>query len=402
MLKGKNILLGVTGGIAVYKACDLTSKLTQAGANVRVMMTSGAVNFVSPLTFQALSRNEVYLDTFEEKDPKKIAHIDVADWADLILIAPATANTLGKMANGIADDMLTSTLLATTAPVYIAPAMNVDMYQHPAVIENIKKLADWGYHFIEPGAGYLACGYVGKGRLEEPLKIIEVIDNHQYSQALLKNKKVLISAGPTREEIDPVRFFSNRSTGKMGFALAEAAARLGAEVTLVAGPVALTTDQINIKRINVITAEEMYHAMHEHFSEADIVIKAAAVADYRPKVTFSEKMKKQSGDLVVEMERTKDILQSLGEQKAQQFLVGFAAETTNPLEYGKIKLNEKHLDAIVINNVTEAGAGFGVDTNIVTYLNQANEQENLALAAKSVIAEQLLKLIIRDMKDELV
>lgn len=402
MLKGKNILLGVTGGIAVYKACDLTSKLTQAGANVRVMMTSGAVNFVSPLTFQALSRNEVYLDTFEEKDPKKIAHIDVADWADLILIAPATANTLGKMANGIADDMLTSTLLATTAPVYIAPAMNVDMYQHPAVIENIKKLADWGYHFIEPGAGYLACGYVGKGRLEEPLKIIEVIDNHQYSQALLKNKKVLISAGPTREEIDPVRFFSNRSTGKMGFALAEAAARLGAEVTLVAGPVALTTDQINIKRINVITAEEMYHAMHEHFSEADIVIKAAAVADYRPKVTFSEKMKKQSGDLVVEMERTKDILQSLGEQKAQQFLVGFAAETTNPLEYGKIKRNEKHLDAIVINNVTEAGAGFGVDTNIVTYLNQANEQENLALAAKSVIAEQLLKLIIRDMKDELV
>lgn len=402
LLKGKNILLGVTGGIAVYKACDLTSKLTQAGANVRVMMTSGAVKFVSPLTFQALSRNEVYLDTFEEKDPNKIAHIDVADWADLILIAPTTANTLGKMANGIADDMLTSTLLATTAPVYIAPAMNVDMYKHPAVIQNIQKLADWGYLFIEPGAGYLACGYVGKGRLEEPLKIIEVIKNHQYSQGLLQNKKVLISAGPTREEIDPVRFLSNRSTGKMGFAIAEAAAKLGADVTLVAGPVALTTQHTNINRIDVITAEEMYHAMHENFNDADIVIKAAAVADYRPKETSSEKIKKQSGDLRLEMERTKDILQSLGEQKAQQFLVGFAAETTNPFEYGKVKLKEKHLDAIVINNVTDAGAGFGVDTNIVTYLNQANEQENLALAAKSEIAEQLLKLIIRDMKDDLV
>lgn len=400
MLKGKNILLGVTGGIAVYKACDLTSKLTQAGANVRVMMTRGATKFVSPLTFQALSRNEVYLDTFEEKEPQKIAHIDVADWADLVLIAPATANTIGKIANGIADDMLTSTLLATTAPVYIAPAMNVDMYGHPAVIENIQKLADWGYHFIEPGAGYLACGYVGKGRLEEPYKIMEVINNHQYSQELLKGKKVLISAGPTREEIDPVRFFSNRSTGKMGFAIAEAAARLGAEVTLVAGPVALSTKQAQINRIDVITAAEMFDAMHENFKDANIVIKAAAVADYRPKVTHSEKMKKQTGNLSFEMERTQDILQSLGEQKAEQFLVGFAAETTSPLEYGKAKLNKKHLDAIVINNVAETGAGFGVDTNIVTYLNYKNQQQDLGLASKDVIAEQLLQLIIRDMKDD--
>lgn len=400
LLKGKNILLGVTGGIAVYKACDLTSKLTQAGANVRVIMTESAMKFVSPLTFQALSRNQVYLDTFEEKDPSKIAHIDLADWADMIVIAPATANTIGKLANGIADNMLTSTLLATTAPVYIAPAMNVDMYAHPAVRENLQKLADWGCHFIEPGAGYLACGYVGKGRLEEPLTIISILEKHQQTQKILKGKKVLVSAGPTREIVDPVRFFSNRSSGRMGISIADAAARLGADVTLVAGPTDIDTKQANIRRIDVISAKEMYEAMHEQFSDAHIVIKAAAVADYKPKVTYDEKMKKQSGKLVMEMERTQDILQSLGEQKENQFLVGFAAETTNPIVYGKKKLVQKHLDAIVINNVTEAGAGFGVDTNIVSYVNKAEEETKLALASKDSIAEQLLQLIIDDMKDE--
>ena len=400
MLKNKNILLGVTGGIAVYKACDLTSKLVQQGANVKVMMTESATKFVSPLTFQALSRNEVYVDTFAEKDPSKIAHIDVADWAEIAIIAPATANIISKIAYGIADDMLTTTLLATRADIYIAPAMNVHMYQHPAVSENMKKLDSWGYHFIEPGAGYLACGYVGKGRLEEPLTIIEVIKNHQKNSNLLSGKKVLISAGPTREKIDPVRFISNHSSGKMGFAIAEAAAQFGAKVTLVAGPVELSAHHPNIRRIDIVSAEDMYEAMLEHYADVDIVIKSAAVADYRPKMTYDEKMKKSTNDLHIEFERTKDILKTLGEKKTSQFLVGFAAETTNPLEYGKKKLIEKNLDAIVVNNVLEEGAGFEVDTNVVTYLNKKEEQKDLPLASKRQIAEQILQLVIRDMKDE--
>lgn len=402
-MKNRNILLGVSGGIAAYKACALTSKLTQAGANVRVMMTENAQAFVSPLTFQALSRNPVYTDTFDEKNPQKIAHIDVADWADIAIIAPATANIIGKLANGIADDMLSTTLLATQADVYIAPAMNVHMYAHPAVIKNMKQLDEWNYHFIEPGAGYLACGYVGKGRLEEPESIVETVKRHQASILSIKSlhdKKVLISAGPTREQIDPVRFFTNRSTGKMGFALAEAAAELGAEVTLVTGPVDLEITNSDIKRIDVITAEEMYQAMHENFQTSDIVIKSAAVADYRPRQTFDEKMKKQSGNWNIEMERTKDILQSLGEAKEQQFLVGFAAETTNPLDYGVKKLSKKNLDAIVINNVSTHGAGFGSDTNIATYVNKSLKPEELALSSKKDMAKQVFKLIERDMKDE--
>lgn len=400
MIKNKKILLGVSGGIAAYKACDLTSKLTQSGAEVKVMMTESATKFVSPLTFQALSRNPVYIDTFDEKDPNKIAHIDVADWAEIAIIAPATANIIGKMANGIADDMLSTTLLATRAEVYIAPAMNVHMYANPAVKENMKQLEQWGYHFIEPGAGYLACGYVGKGRLEEPATIIQTIERHQSTSSSLAGKKILISAGPTQEKVDPVRFFTNRSSGKMGFELAEAAARFGADVTLVAGPVHLQTQQSTIKRIDVTTAEEMYEAMTQHFSENDIVIKAAAVADYRPKQVYAEKMKKQSGNLNIEMERTKDILQTLGQNKKDQFVVGFAAETTNHIENGREKLTKKHLDAIVINNVATKGAGFDGDTNIVTYINQQNQLNELGLAPKREIAEKVLTLIIRDLGDE--
>lgn len=400
LLQGKKILLGVSGGIAVYKACDLTSKLVQQGADVKVMMTESATKFVSPLTFQALSRNDVYIDTFDEKDPHKIAHIDVADWAEIAIIAPATANIISKLSYGIADDMLTTTLIATRADVYIAPAMNVHMYQHPAVVENMQKLASWGYHFIEPGAGYLACGYVGKGRLEEPLSIVQVVQAHQERGKLLAGKKVLISAGPTREIIDPVRFFSNRSTGRMGFALAESAANLGAEVTLVAGPVELELHHPNIRRVDVTSAEDMYQAIWDHYETADIVIKSAAVADYRPKDTFAEKLKKQSGEFVVEMERTKDILKSLGEAKTSQYLVGFAAETQHSFEYGQEKLKNKHLDAIVINNVTEEGAGFGHDTNIVTYLNKNLAKTDVPLASKREIAEQILTFIERDMKDE--
>ncbi|WP_164669058.1 bifunctional phosphopantothenoylcysteine decarboxylase/phosphopantothenate--cysteine ligase CoaBC [Virgibacillus doumboii] len=400
MIHNKNILLGVSGGIAAYKACALTSKLTQQGANVKVMMTENATKFVSPLTFQALSRNPVYTDTFDEKDPAKIAHIDIADWADITVIAPATANIIGKVANGIADDMLSTTLLATQADVYIAPAMNVHMYAHPVVIANMKQLDEWGYNFIEPGAGYLACGYVGKGRLEEPESIIAVIDKHQDNNALFAGKKVLISAGPTREKVDPVRFFTNRSSGKMGFALAEAAANMGADVTLVTGPVSLETSNKNISRIDVMSAAEMYESMMDHFQKSDIVIKAAAVADYRPKQVFDEKMKKQSGDWQVEMERTKDIIQSLAEKKDHQFLVGFAAETTNPLEYGLAKLQKKRLDAIVINNVAAKGAGFGSDTNIVTYVNKLQQSEEISLATKHEIAGRIMMFIARDMKGE--
>jgi phosphopantothenoylcysteine decarboxylase/phosphopantothenate--cysteine ligase len=401
-VKNKNIVLGVSGGIAAYKACALTSKLTQKGANVRVVMTKSAMEFVSPLTFQALSRNPVYTDTFDEKDPKQIAHIDVADWADIIIIAPATANIIGKIANGIADDMLSTMILASKASVYIAPAMNVNMYAHPAVIDNMQRLERFGYHFIEPGAGYLACGWIGKGRLEEPETIVEVIETHQNEQQnlFLSGKKVLVSAGPTQEKVDPVRFFTNRSSGKMGYAIAEASAALGAEVTLVSGPTALEVENKHINRIDVITAEDMYEAMHEHYAASDIVIKAAAVADYRPKEVHDEKVKKQGGGMTLELERTKDILQSLGEQKDKQFLVGFAAETNNALKYGKGKLEKKNLDAIVINNVAAEDAGFQRDTNRVTYLNKDGQEIEIGLASKRDIADQLLKLIHDEMKDE--
>ncbi|HLR74898.1 MAG TPA: bifunctional phosphopantothenoylcysteine decarboxylase/phosphopantothenate--cysteine ligase CoaBC [Virgibacillus sp.] len=401
MVSNKKILVGVSGGIAAYKACALVSQLTQQGADVKVIMTEHAKQFVSPLTFQALSRNEVYFDTFDEQDPKKIAHIDVADWADVVIIAPATANIIAKLATGIGDDMLSTTLLATEADIYIAPAMNVHMYSHPAVERNMKQLAAWGYHFIEPGAGYLACGYVGKGRLEEPESIINAVANHQSKETLLlSGKKVLVSAGPTREKVDPVRFFTNRSSGKMGFAIAEAAADLGADVTLVTGPVHLEVTHAGITRVDVITAEEMYEEIHHYFPEQDIVIKAAAVADYRPKNTYDEKMKKKQGDMSIVMERTKDILQSLGEQKTTQFLVGFAAETTDHIKHGKEKLLQKKLDAIVINNVAADGAGFAKDTNIVTYVNKDEQQTEIPLAYKSDIATNLLHLIHSDMKDE--
>lgn len=398
LVQNKKVLLGVTGGIAAYKACDLTSKLTQEGADVRVVMTESATKFVSPLTFQALSRNDVYTDTFDEKDSRRIAHIDLADWADLIIIAPATANIIGKIAHGIADDMLSTILLAARVDTYIAPAMNVHMYAHPAVQENMKKLEDWGYLFIEPGAGYLACGYVGKGRLEEPLTIIHTIKKHQSKDTFLTGQKVLISAGPTREKVDPVRFFTNRSTGKMGFALAEAAAKFGAEVTLVAGPVNIVLNDSAIKRIDVTTAEDMYEAMHEQLPFNNLIIMSAAVADYRPKHVHDEKMKKKTGDLQLDLVRTKDVLQSLTKHKTDQFVLGFAAETTNHLENGLKKLQSKDLDAIAVNDVSAEDAGFGADTNIITYINKNHQQKKLSIASKQKIAEQLLILISRDME----
>lgn len=393
-MKGKRILLCVSGGIAVYKAAALTSKLVQAGAEVKVMMTASACEFVTPLTFQALSRNPVYTDTFDEKDPSVIAHIDLADWPDLILVAPATANMIGKIANGLADDMVSTTLLAATAPVWIAPAMNVHMYDHPAVKKNMSTLSSFGYSFVEPGEGYLACGYVGKGRLEEPETIVSLIGSYfsqaSHTQKILEGVNVLVTAGPTVERIDPVRFFTNRSTGKMGYALAEQAAKLGASVTLVTGPTNLEYPK-GVQVVQIESAQQMLEAVMQRYHEADVVIKSAAVADYRPKHVFDQKMKKQPGEAVLELERTTDILRTLGERKEHQLLVGFAAETEQVDEYAQKKLASKNLDMIVANNVTTEGAGFGTDTNIVTLYKRSGESKELPILSKHDVATEVLK-----------
>ncbi|MGG3800195.1 bifunctional phosphopantothenoylcysteine decarboxylase/phosphopantothenate--cysteine ligase CoaBC [Metabacillus fastidiosus] len=390
MLKGKKILLCVSGGIAVYKAAALTSKLTQSGAAVKVIMTNSAREFVTPLTFQALSRNDVFFDTFDEKDSSVIAHIDLADWADIAIVAPATANAIGKLANGLADDMMTTTLLATKAPVWIAPAMNVNMYDNRAVQKNIETLHHYGYQFIEPSEGYLACGYVGKGRLEEPEKIVSLLKRYFLkTDDLLKDMNILITAGPTREKVDPVRYFSNYSSGKMGYAIAEEAAKLGANVTLVTGPTAISHPDF-VEIIEVESAEEMLQAVLRKYDQADVVIKSAAVADYRPKYPLDKKMKKETEQLEVKMEKTTDILKTLGELKNDQLLVGFAAETNEVENYALGKLKKKNLDMIVANNVLTEGAGFGTDTNIVTIYDKYNEKIELPLMTKNEVASKLL------------
>ncbi|WIL36281.1 bifunctional phosphopantothenoylcysteine decarboxylase/phosphopantothenate--cysteine ligase CoaBC [Bacillus stercoris] len=395
MLNNRNVLLCVSGGIAVYKACALTSKLVQAGANVKVIMTESACRFVSPLTFQALSRHEVYTDTFKEQNPSVISHIDAADWADLIIVAPATANVIGKLANGIADDMLTTTLLAATAPVWIAPAMNVHMYDHPAVKRNISVLYQDGYRFIEPSEGYLACGYVGKGRLEEPENIVKLAEKHfaDETSAPLEGKRVVITAGPTREAVDPVRFFTNKSTGKMGYALAEAAVRLGARVTLISGPVSLDQPKGLAQFISVQSAADMHEAVLSVYEASDIVIKTAAVADFTPKTVFDHKMKKQDGGMTLELKRTIDILKELGEKKKEQILVGFAAETQDIEHYARKKLAAKNLDLIVANDVKANGAGFGADTNIVTIFFKDGHKRELPIMSKLDVSFEILQEI---------
>ncbi|CAM3743646.1 bifunctional phosphopantothenoylcysteine decarboxylase/phosphopantothenate--cysteine ligase CoaBC [Mesobacillus thioparans] len=400
MLNGKKILLGVTGGIAVYKGAALTSKLTQAGAEVKVILSESAAKFVTPLTFQALSRSEVYTDTFDEKKPENIAHIHLADWADLIIVAPATANIIGKLANGIADNMISTTLLAATAPVWIAPAMNVHMYQHPAVTKNMDTLRSFGYEFIEPGEGYLACGYTGKGRLEEPETIVERASQFFKTESRdLSGKTVLITAGPTREKIDPVRFLTNHSTGKMGYAIAGEAVRMGAKVILVSGPVSLAPPK-GAEVIKVESAEEMYQTALAHFAEADVLIGTAAVADYRPKYIFDEKMKKKEGDQALELERTKDILFELGQRKEAQVIVGFAAETNDVEKHAMGKLTRKNADMIVANDVKQAGAGFGADTNIVTIYKKDGSKDELPLMAKTEVARRLLSEVVLLLKKD--
>lgn len=399
MLTSKKILVCVTGGIAVYKAVALVSKLTQAGANVKVMMTKSAMEFVQPLSFQAMSRNDVYFDTFDEKDSSVIAHIDLADWADLVIVAPATANVIGKLANGIADDMVTTTILATTSDVWIAPAMNVHMYENAAVIRNIAQLSSDGYQFIEPSEGFLACGYVGKGRLEEPEKIVQLVGMYFIPKELpLKGTKVVVTAGPTRERIDPVRFLTNFSSGKMGYAMAEAAASLGAETILISGPVSLVPPA-NVTLVSVESAKEMLDAVLLHFDTASMVIKTAAVADYKPKEVYSQKMKKQAGDSALVLERTTDILLELGKRKKNQLLIGFAAETNDVIHYAKSKLVKKNADYIIANDVTEEDSGFGTETNTVTLVGK-NIERQFPNQSKKELAMQLMETIIHLEKDD--
>ncbi len=391
ILKGKSILLGVSGGIAVYKAVSLCSKLAQAGADVRVIMTESAVKFVAPLTFQTLSRHHVMTDTFEEKDPSVVSHIDLADHADLVVIAPATANILAKMALGIGDDMLSTTLLATTAPILAAPAMNVHMYEHPAVLNNMETLRERGVRFIEPGEGQLACGYVGKGRLAEPEQIYEAIVAMLQPDLPLQGKKVLVTAGGTVERLDPVRYLSNDSSGKMGYAVAEEARGMGAEVVLISAPSSLPRPE-GVEFVPVVSALDMLSAVMERLKDVDIVIKAAAVADYRPAEASPVKIKKKDEEMTIRLVKNPDILQQIGERKTKQYVIGFAAETNDLEANGLDKLRRKNCDLMVANDVTLEGAGFGTDTNIVTLLDKDGNVERLPILSKREVARHLLKL----------
>ncbi len=399
----KNILLAVTGGIAAYKAIDLTSKLTQSGYQVRVMLTEHAKQFVTPLAFQAISRNHVYTDTFDEKDVSEIQHITLADWADAVIVAPATANTISKLANGLADNMVTSTLLATTATVFIAPAMNVHMLEHPSTVENMSRLRNYGYKFIAPGEGYLACGYVARGRMEEPITILTIIDDYFKEQAqpqtfALKGKNVLVTAGPTVEKVDAVRYFTNRSSGKMGYALAEAARDLGANVTLVSGETNLT-QPVGVEFIQVTSAEDMFQAVKSRMNDMDMIIKAAAVADYTPVETSEHKMKKKDGDLQLTFKRTTDILKYLGEHKDKQYLVGFAAETDNVEEYAMDKLKKKNADVIVANHVANEAIGFRSSDNEVDMYFANGDKVPIAKASKQQVAIKILNEITSRWED---
>ncbi|MGM0879434.1 MAG: bifunctional phosphopantothenoylcysteine decarboxylase/phosphopantothenate--cysteine ligase CoaBC [Bacillota bacterium] len=392
MLKGKSIILGITGGIAAYKGAALCSKLVQAGANVRVIMTESATKFITPLTLQTLSRNPVYIDTFDERDPAVVSHIDLADHADLIVIAPATANAIAKLAGGHADDMLSTTLLAATCPILIAPAMNVHMYEHPAVVSNLELLASRGAMFVEPGTGQLACGYVAKGRLAEPEDIAAAIVSWFARSGKLAGKRVLVTAGGTMERLDPVRYLTNDSSGKMGFAIAEAARLMGADVTVVAGRTSVSPPA-GVRVVRVESAQQMLEAVTGVYEETDIVVKSAAVADYRAVNVSDRKLKKSGEKLVLELERTTDILETLGERKTHQFLVGFAAETEQFEHYAMDKLRRKHCDLIVANDVSKDGAGFNGDTNIVQVFGTEGLVESLPLLSKREVAIRLMELI---------
>lgn len=389
MLQGKCVILGVTGGIAAYKAAELLRLLVKAGAEVHVIMTRSAQEFVAPLTFQTLSGNPVHTELFNIIQEQEIGHISLADRADLLLVAPATANLIGKVANGIADDLLTTTIMATRAKVLFAPAMNSNMWDNPLYRENQARLEALDYHFIEPAYGELACGWQGQGKLPDPQDIF-LSAQALLGDADLAGKTVLVTAGPTREEIDPVRFLSNYSSGKMGYAIAAAACNRGARVVLVSGPVNLPEPR-GVETIQVASAQEMYQVVMEQADKADLVIKAAAVADFRPVARGEQKVKKgASGAMAIELQRNPDILAALGENKGSRVLVGFAAETEDLLKHAREKLTKKNLDMIVANDVTQAGAGFDGDTNIVRFLSADGAVEELPQMSKQAVAEALL------------
>lgn len=392
MLTGKTVVLGVTGSIAAYKSASLASALVKENADVHVLMTKNAENFINPITFETLTHNKCIVDTFDRDFEFDVKHISLAKKADLFMIAPATANVIGKIANGIADDMLTTTVMAARCPVFIAPAMNTAMYENPIVQDNMSKLKSYGYKIVEPASGYLACGDTGKGKMPEPEYLKELIINEIAFDKKLEGRRVLVSAGATKEALDPVRFISNHSSGKMGYAVAQMAAAMGAKVTLVSGETNLECP-IGVNRISIKSAAEMKAAIDENFDNADILVMAAAVADYRPKTVAADKLKKADGMNSIELERTDDILKGLGERKRDgQFICGFSMETRNLIENSKKKLSSKNMDMIVANNLKVDGAGFSGDTNVITIITE-NEMKELPLMTKLEAARYLLEVI---------
>ncbi|WJJ98288.1 bifunctional phosphopantothenoylcysteine decarboxylase/phosphopantothenate--cysteine ligase CoaBC [Algibacter luteus] len=398
VLSGKNILLGVTGGIAAYKTASLVRLFIKSGAHVKVVMTPASKEFVTPLTLSTLSKNPVYSSFTNEEDDNAVwnNHVDLGLWADLFVIAPATANTLSKMANGVCDNLLLATYLSAKCPVYFAPAMDLDMYKHATTLTSFKKLKAFGNIMIPATSGELASGLVGEGRMAEPEDIVSFIENDILGKLPLKGKKILITAGPTYEAIDPVRYIGNHSSGKMGFEIAKAAANNGAEVILITGPThqSVTHNLINI--IPVVNAQHMYDEVHKHYESAHVAILSAAVADFKPKEVATQKIKKKSDTLTLELEKTKDILASLGEIKKHQYLVGFALETTNELENAKGKLKRKNLNLIVLNSLNDKGAGFKTDTNKVTFIDNEEVITEFQLKSKAEVASDLINKIISE------
>jgi len=397
VLSGKKILLGISGGIAAYKTAHLVRLFIKAGAHVQVIMTPASKDFITPLTLSTLSKNQVYSDFFNEEDNEAMwnNHVDLALWADLFVIAPATANTMSKMANGNCDNLLIATYLSSKCPVYFAPAMDLDMYKHPSTLSSFSKLKQFGNTIIPAESGELASGLSGEGRMAEPENIISFLESDLLSQLPLKGKKILITAGPTYEAIDPVRFIGNHSSGKMGYDIASEAADKGAEVILVSGPSHQILKNDSIQLIKVVSAQEMFDVCHANFENIDVAIAAAAVADYRPKNVASQKIKKQDTNLTIELEKTQDILATLGEKKKNQFLIGFALETENELEHAKGKIKKKNLDLIVLNSLNDKGAGFGHDTNKVTFIDKYFNEFQMDLKSKEAVAQDIVNIIIK-------
>lgn len=399
ILSGKNILLGITAGIAAYKSAYLVRLFVTAGAHVKVVMTPSSKEFVTPLTLSTLSNNEVYSSFVneDEENSQWNSHVELGLWADIFVIAPATANTMSKMANGICDNLLLACYLSAKCPVYYAPAMDLDMYKHPTTQATFKKLDSFGNIQIPAQHGELASGLVGKGRMAEPEDILSFIEKDIMKSLPLRGKKILITAGPTYEAIDPVRFIGNHSSGKMGYALADVAANLGAEVILISGPSSQPMDNPYIKLIRIVSAKEMYDVSHTYFGDCDVAILSAAVADYRPKAIASQKIKKEDDTLLIQLEKTDDILASLGKLKDKQFLVGFALETENELENAKRKLNKKNLDLIVLNSLNDPGAGFRTNTNKVTLITRDNKVIPFTVKPKTEVANDILQHIIQQL-----